>query len=142
MSERNHGLPRFSLAVTAGFVLISIVTYLLDGALDRPFAVLSGITFAIGTVLLGLGLWNGIQRSRADTVTLTGLLSVDSTHVPKPIRNRFWAAIVGQTVVALVFAALRPFTEQAFGVLVPMVGLGLAALWGSRFAEFHPRDDP
>lgn len=141
MTEYDDGLVRLSVWITAGFGLISVVTYLTAESLDRPFAVISGIAFAVGTILLGLGLWNGIQRSRDDEVTLTGLLSVDSTHVPAPVRNRLWGAIVAQTAIAVLFSALRPFTEQAFGVLVPMIGLGFAALWGSRFAEFHPRED-
>ncbi len=142
MSEQSQALPKASLWVTVAFAVFSLVTFLLDGPLDRTFSVLSGVLFVAGTLMLGLGLWNGIQRSRVDAVTLTGLLSVDKSHVPKPVRNQLWAGILGQTAAAVLFAALRPFTEQAFGILVPMIGLGFATLWGSRFAKFFPRDDP
>jgi len=141
LDSQTAALPTLSLVTTALFALISLITYLVDGGLDRAYAIASSIAFVLGTVLLGLGLWNGIQRSRREAVTLTGLLSVDTSHVPVGIRNRLWLSIVAQTAIAILFASLRPFTEQAFGLLVAMLGLGFAGLWGSRFAEFHPRED-
>ena len=36
-------------------------------------------------------------------------------------------------------ASIRPFTEVAFGILAPMFGLGLMALWGGRHGTFPPR---
>ena len=134
-------IVRASLLSTAAFGALSLATYLLDGSLDRTFSVVCAVLFVAGTLLLGLGMWNGIQRSRIEEVTLTGLLSVDKSHVPGSIRNALWLSIVLQVALSLLFASLRPFTEQAFGLLVPMVGLGFAGLWGSRFAEFHARSD-
>ncbi len=130
-----------SLISTAGFGALSAATYLFAERLDVTFAVVCGLVFVAGTLLLGLGIWNGIQRSRVDDVTLTGLLSVDSSHVPASARNRLWLAVVLQIVISVLFGSLRPFTQQAFGLLVPILGLGFAGLWGSRFAVFHPRED-
>ena len=36
---------------------------------------------------------------------------------------------------------IRPFTPLAFGILVPMLGLGLIALWGARHGTFPARAD-
>jgi hypothetical protein len=44
-----------------------------------------------------------------------------------------------QVVVALVTAIARPFTGLAFGILVPVFGLGLAGLWGARRGSFPSR---
>ena len=33
------------------------------------------------------------------------------------------------------------FTAVAFGVLAPMLGLGLIGLWGARYGTFPERDD-
>jgi hypothetical protein len=50
-----------------------------------------------------------------------------------------------QTVVGLGTALARPSTDGkagsvlAFGVLVPMLGLGLNGLWVSRYGTFGPR---
>jgi hypothetical protein len=44
-----------------------------------------------------------------------------------------------QVVVVVAAASIRPFTEVAFGILAPMYGLGLMALWGARHGAFPPR---
>ena len=33
-------------------------------------------------------------------------------------------------------ASIRPFTAVAFGILAPMLGLGLMGLWGARHGRF------
>lgn len=138
----NGQLADLSIRVSIAFAILTALTYLLAPRLDLLYAIVSAILFFAGTFALGLGFWNGIQRSRIEQVRLTGLLAVDSSHVPASIRNRLWLSVVLQVVVTFGFAALRPFTQQAFGTLVPTLAVGLAALWGSRFAEFHPRDEP
>jgi hypothetical protein len=47
-----------------------------------------------------------------------------------------------QIVVAVATAAARPFTPLAFGILVPLYGLGLAGVWGAAFGTFGPRRQP
>lgn len=140
-AAQDQTLVNLSLRVTVVFTILSALTYAVQPRLDMAYAVVSAILFFAGTFALGLGFWNGIQRSRVDEVRLTGLLAVDSSHVPAPARNRLWIAVVVQIIVSFGFGALRPFTQQAFGVLVPTLAVGLATLWGSRFASFHPRED-
>jgi hypothetical protein len=45
-------------------------------------------------------------------------------------------------VVAVATAAVRPFTPLAFGILVPLYGLGLAGVWAAAFGTFGPRRHP
>jgi len=134
-------LIKTSVVVTVLHSLLSIATYLLADRLDRAFLVISAALFVFGTGLLALGLWNGIQRSRAEEVTLAGLAALDKSHVPAKPRNVLWAMTLLQTVVAVLFASLRPFTDQAFGILVPTFGLGITLLWASRFGAFHSRSE-
>ena len=133
-------LINFGVQMTVAFTLLAATTHIASDRLDLVYAIVSTVLFSIGFALLALGFWNGIQRSRIDEVTLSGLVAIDKTHVPTSARNRLWAAIVLQIVVGVLFASLRPFTQQAFGLLVPTFGLGIATLWGSRFAAFHPRE--
>lgn len=141
-SAGNDRLITFSVRSSIAFAVLSVITYVVDGGLDVVYAIVCTITFVVGVSLFALGMWNGIQRSRVDDVTLTGLVAIDRSHVPAPARNRLWLAVLVQVVVAIGLASLRPFTQQAFGLLVPVLGLGIASLWGSRFAAFHPRVDP
>lgn len=133
---------RLDVGVTIAFSAISALTFLLDGGLDLVFSIISAILFFVGAGLMGLGLWNGIQRSRIEEVTLVGLAGISASHVPARARNTMWAMILIQVVVSVLFASLRPFTQQAFGILAPTFGLGIALLWSSRFGSFHPRNDP
>jgi hypothetical protein len=133
-------LISFGAQITVAFTLLAAITHIAAQRFDLVFAIVSTVLFAIGLALLALGFWNGIERSRVDEVTLSGLVSIDKTHVPTSARNRLWAMIVVQIVVGVLFASFRPFTLQTFGLLVPTFGLGIATLWGSRFAAFHPRD--
>ncbi len=135
-------LLRADIAVTIAFSALSALTFLLAESLDLLYAALSAVLFFLGAALMALGLWNGIQRSRVEEVTLVGLAAVSKTHVPGRARNILWAMIVLQVAVTVLFASLRPFTQQAFGILAPTFGLGVAVLWGSRFGSFHPRNDP
>lgn len=142
--QDNAGDPLLKIGVwvTAGYSLLCALTFVLAERLDLVFAVVSAGLFFVGSGLLALGLWNGIQRSRVEEVTLVGLAAITKSHVPARARNILWATIAVQLIVTTTFAALRPFTQQAFGILVPILGLGFAVLWGSRFGSFHPRNDP
>ena len=141
-SSANLSLANLSLQITVAFSLFAAITFLVrQPGLDVVFAIVSAILFFVGAGVLGLGFWNGIQRSKVDEVRIAGLLAVDKSFVSAKARNRLWLAILIQIVVTFGFAAGRPFTQQAFGVLVPTLGLGFAALWGSRFAKFHLRKD-
>lgn len=135
----NPALADLSVRLTAIISVFTVVTFLAEPTLDLVYAIFSAVLFFVGSFILGLGFWNGIQRSRVDDVRLAGLLSVDKSFVPAGIRNKLWLAVIVQIVVTWTFAGLRPITQQAFGALVPVLGVGFAALWGSRFARFHPR---
>jgi len=135
-------LLRLDLGVTIAFSILSVLTFLLAERLDVLYSIVSALLFFLGAGLMALGLWNGIQRSRVEQITLVGLAAVTKSHVSARARNILWAMIVFQIVVTVVFASLRPFTQQAFGILAPTFGLGVAVLWGSRFGSFHPRNDP
>ncbi len=133
-------LLRVDIAVTVAITALSALTFLLADRLDLIFAVVSAVLFFVGSALMALGLWNGIQRSRIEDVTLVGLAAISKSHVPARVRNTLWAMLVIQVAVTLGFASLRAFTQQAFGILAPTFGLGVAILWSSRFGSFHPRN--
>lgn len=143
MSNADHStrLLRFDWQVTALFAGLTALTHVLADSLDLAYAVFSSILFLAGIVLFALGFWNGVQRSRVELVTLSGLLAANRGNVVRSVRWSVWGAFGAQVVIAVVAASLRPFTQQAFALLAPLFGIGLAALWGSRHARFHLRED-
>ena len=144
MGDQNLGtrLLRLAWEVTLVFAVLSALTHVLAESLDLVYAVFSSALFVVGIFLFGLGFWNGVQRSRTELVTLSGLLAASRSNVSSSALRLLWGAVLAQSVIGGVAAGLRPFTQQAFGLLVPMFGIGLAALWGSRHGRFHLRDDP
>lgn len=135
-----NGLVRLSWQVTGAFLAATMVTDFAADSLDTVYAVMCAVAFIAGFGLFCLGFWNGVQRSRVELVTLPGLLAASTANVPKSLRNQAWLALIAQIVIAVVAASLRPFTAQAFGLLVPLFGLGINTLLGSRQAQFFPRD--
>jgi hypothetical protein len=92
--------------------------------------------FAMGR---GAFLWAyalAIGRSRYETITMGGLFFLGDDVAPPDVTRLLRSALGVQVVVAVTAAALRPFTALAFSVLVPMLGLGLMALWAARHGRF------
>jgi len=103
-------------------------------------AVVAGILFIVGCIAFVAGFLAGVGRSRSEDIDMAGLFFLTGT-APPAVRRRLRGLVFVQMAIALITAGLRPFTESAFGVLAPMFGLGLMALWGGRNGDFT-RPDP
>ena len=93
--------------------------------------------FAAGTVAFAAGLVRAAGRSRREEVTLAGLFFLEGA--PKAVRRLVLGSLAVEVVVAFTTAGIRPNTSLAFGILAPVWGQGLAALWGARHNSFPPR---
>lgn len=94
------------------------------------------VSFAAGC---GAFLWAyalAIGRSRYQTVTMGGAFFLSEGVAPPDVTRLLRGALGVQVVVAVAAASVRPFTALAFSVLVPMLGLGLMALWAARHGRF------
>jgi hypothetical protein len=77
-----------------------------------------------------------VGRSRYETVTMSGLFFLGEGVAPPDVTRLLRGVLGVQVVVAVAAASARPFTALAFSVLVPMLGLGLMALWAARHGRF------
>lgn len=105
-------------------------------------AVLSCVLFAVGT---GAFLWAyalGVSRSRSDAIGILGLFFLAGEVAPVHVRRPFRIALAVEIVAVTAAAAVRPYSEVAFGILAPMYALGLMAMWGGRYGSFPPRSVP
>lgn len=76
-------------------------------------------------------------RSRDAEVTLAGLVWL-SRAAPPAVSRVLRGAVIAQVLIAVISASIRPFTALAFGILVPMFGLGCNAWWAARHGTFAP----
>jgi hypothetical protein len=87
---------------------------------------------AIGTFVYAFGV--GLARStRGDNVAVANLFFLQGS-APRGVRRDFLLLFVVCLVVTAATAAWEPF-----GVLVPMLPVGLAGVWAARYGVFPPR---
>ena len=129
-----------SLAGTAIFTAVAVAAAIAPKTLG-------GVAVAVDLVLFGLGIAAflsayaiAIARSRFDAIGIGGLYFLAGS-APAPVRRLLLGALAVETVVAFATSGVRPFSSLAFGILVPMFGLGLSGRWGARYGHFDPRDD-
>lgn len=137
--EAGSGLVRASLLVTGALALSGCAAATLPETFAVPYAVLSGVLFVVGAVAFVWAYLVGISRSRTDAVTLSGLFFLSGGAAPVEVRRRLLLGALGQTVVVVAAAMVRPYTEVAYGILAPMFGMGILALWGARHGTFPAR---
>lgn len=127
-------------AGTAAFAVTATAAVVWSAA--RPIAAaVSLVLFAVGIVTFLVAYGLAVLRSRTDAIGIGGLYFLAGDVAPAAVRRRFMAALAVQVVAGLAAAAARPFTSLAFGILVPMFGLGLSGLWGARYGTFARRFD-
>lgn len=98
------------------------------------------VLFLAGCAIFAWALVRAAGRSRDEVVSLGGLFFLAEGAAPRSVAVGLWVPVVVQTVVAVATAATRPFSEMAFGVLVPLFGMALLALWSAYHGDFPPRE--
>jgi hypothetical protein len=73
------------------------------------------------------------RNSEGDNIAVSNLFFLQGS-APKPIRVKFLAMFLVCLAIAAGTAAWEPF-----GVLVPMLPIGLAGVWAGRYGVFLPR---
>ena len=133
------GLIRASWWATGGFAVAAIAAAAAPGSVARPVAVLDVLLFLAGTVAFLVAFARAVGRSREEQIDIIGVFFLGGGVAPREVRRSLLGSFTVQVVVAVATASIRPYTSVAFGILVPMLGLGLAGLWGATYGTFPPR---
>ena len=133
-----RGLIRASWAGTLAFTALAAGSVPLAGLRGVATAV-SLLLFATGSLLFLAAVAVAAGRSRTDAIGIGGLFFLAGSTAPPPVRRSLMLSLAVETVVGVAAASARPFTSQAFGILVPIFGLSVAGLWGARHGSFAPR---
>jgi hypothetical protein len=135
------GIVALDLVGTGVFVAMATLATILPDEVARAAALVDVALFGVGVVAFLWAYAIAVARSRTDAVSVAGVYFLADDVAPRPTRIRIRLALAIQVVVAIVTASIRLYTAVAFGVLVPMFGLGLMGLWGARHGRFAPRDE-
>jgi hypothetical protein len=108
-------------------------------------AIVDLLLFAIGVATFIWGYFSAVQRSRSDEISVAGLFLLIDGVASKSVMRVMNSALAIQVTVGLGGAIIRRSTDGvagstlAFGVLVPLLGLGLNGLWASKYGSFGKR---
>lgn len=141
-------LVRVNLVGTVAFVLAEGVAIPLRS--ERPaqvlVAVVSLVLFAMGVATALWAYTSALERSRVHEVGVANLFLLTGPTAPVAVRRRMTAALVVQVVLGLAGAIIgsiglgaTSLNALAFGVLVPMLGIGMNGAWAARYGSFGPR---
>lgn len=142
-------IVRFDLVASTFFVVTAVVSAIVFDDVFRVVIVVVSLTlFAAGVATFLIGFFAAVQRSRESDISVSQLFFLTGEVAPRDVKVPMLAALSVQTVAGIATAIARPTTDGkagsvlAFGVLVPMLGLGLNGLWASRHGAFAERGRP
>jgi hypothetical protein len=142
-------LVRINMVLTALFVVFTTVAAaVFSPELRVAVAVFDLALFAIGVSTFILGYFSAVQRSRYDEISVAGLFLLLDKVADRSTAVKMNSALAVQTIVGLTGAIVRgstdgkPGSTLAFGVLVPLLGLGLNGMWASKHGVFEARNLP
>jgi hypothetical protein len=135
-------LVRANVWATVVFAVVSVAAAVAPDPLEYVAVPLDLVLFVVGCAAFLWAYAVAIGRSRYDDLSMAGVFFLADRTAPARVTRSFRLVLAAQVVVAVATAAVRPFTALAFGVLVPMLGLGLMALWGARHGVFPRRTSP
>ena len=144
-------LVRANLAGTALF--LAALALAIPFRSQRPgqvlIVVVSLVLFAAG---IATSLWaytTALERSRSEEVGVANLYLLSGDTAPKPVKRAMSWALAAQVVAALTGATVgvvglqdNQLNALAFGVLVPMFGIGMNGAWAARYGSYGPRINP
>jgi hypothetical protein len=118
-------------------VLFAVTAIPVAAGVDDLLGVAIGVALLLFLVAVGVFVYAfavGLARStRGDNVAVANLFFLQGS-APKPVRRKFLVMFVVCLAITVGTAAWEPF-----GVLVPMLPIGLAGTWAARYGVFPPR---
>lgn len=136
-----RGIVVASWISTAAFAAVTVPAVIDPDAAVVWFFGVSVVLFLAGCALFLVDLVLAAARSRTDAMGIGGLFFLAGS-APPSVQRHLLGSLGVQVVVAVVAAALDPFTPLAFGTLVPTLGLAFCGLWAVRHGLFPARDEP
>jgi len=142
---------RADLAGTALFVIALLIAVPFRSHRFAQFLI-GGVSMGLFTIGVATTLWSyarALERSRVDEVGVANLYLLTGPTAPKPVRRVMIGALATQIVAAVIGAWIGvvgldkgELNALAFGVLVPMFGIGMNGVWAAIHGSYGPRVRP
>lgn len=139
---------RFDLAGTAVFLAALAIAVPLRTHRFAQFLI-GGVSMALFAVGVATTLWaytRALDRSRVEEVGVANLYLLTGDTAPKTVGRTMSLALAVQVVAAIAGAWIGvvgldkgQLNALAFGVLVPMFGVGMNGVWAARHGSYGPR---
>lgn len=110
------------------------------------------VSLALFAAGVALSLWayaRALELSRVRNVGVANLFLLTGETAPKPVKRWMSAALAVQVVAAIAGASVgmaglekSQLNPLAFGVLVPMFGIGMNGAWAAMYGSYGPRVEP
>jgi hypothetical protein len=149
--QPGFAIVRFAIAGTVIFVIAMAIAVPLrnDRSGQVLIAAVSMVLFAAGVAASLWAYTSALERSRTAEVGVANLFLLSGSTAPKPVRIALWLCFATQIVVAIAGASIGiagldkdQLNALAFGVLVPMFGIGTNGIWAARHGTYGPRVAP
>ncbi len=139
---------QLDLAGTAVFLAALAVAVPLRSERFAQFLI-GGVSMALFAIGVATTLWaytRALDRSRVEEVGVANLYLLTGTTAPRRVARAMTSALVVQVVAAIAGAWIGvvgldegQLNALAFGVLVPMFGIGMNGVWAARHGSYGPR---
>jgi len=133
---RGRAIEGVAWAGDVVFALTAIPAALGVGALEDP-----AIAVCLALFFVSLAVWTwalgaaAVRTAGGDDISVFTLFLIEG-RVPRRVRWSLYGAFLVCLAITVATAAVNPF-----GVLVPMLPLGLVGLWGARHQTYPRRRD-
>jgi hypothetical protein len=129
-------------AIGTGAFVVATAAGMINRSWVGLTAIVSAVLFMIGAAAMLTAFARAVQRSRTEAIGMGGLYFLAGESAPGVIRRPFNVLLAVQIVMGFVGAGSRLYSAMATCVLVPVFGIGMGGLWGSRFGVFPARATP
>ncbi len=149
-NQPGERVVRLDLAGTVVFVVAMAIAVPSKAHRFAQFLI-GGVSMALFAVGIATTLWaytRALARSRVDEVGVANLFLLTGDTAAPSVKRRMSMALAVQVVAALGGAWIGvvglhkgQLNALAFGVLVPMFGIGMNGVWAARHGSYGPRLD-
>ena len=139
---------RLDLAGTAAFLVALAIAVPLRSHRFAQFLIggVSMVLFAMGVATTLWAYTRALDRSRVQEVGVANLYLLTGDTAPKAVGRTMHLALLVQVLAAVAGAWIGvvgldkgELNALAFGVLVPMFGIGMNGVWAARHGSYGPR---